>query len=190
MERQVNPDAFLWQVARNWRAPAEIAIPAGLDWGRALALARANKLGYLLWHCLSPAGAAGGLPASAWQALEAEAECMRATAAGYAAALSAYLELAAAAGLETVVIKGLALSLDIYGQQAMRPGGDIDLLTRAEQVGASLELLERLGNNRWYQLRDDRFYARHHLHQTRGRLDTRIWFEVHWALDHPYTLLT
>lgn len=36
----------------------------------------------------------------------------------------------------------------------------------------------------------DPYYVRHHLHLQRCSRDLRIWFEVHWALDHPYTLLT
>jgi hypothetical protein len=36
----------------------------------------------------------------------------------------------------------------------------------------------------------DEYFARHHLHQQRSTSDLSIWFEIHWALDHPYTLLT
>jgi len=36
----------------------------------------------------------------------------------------------------------------------------------------------------------DDYFTRHHLHQQRCTRDLNIWFEIHWALDHPYTLLT
>jgi hypothetical protein len=42
----------------------------------------------------------------------------------------------------------------------------------------------------WPNLLNDEYFARHHLHQQRSTPDLGIWFEIHWALDHPYTLLT
>jgi hypothetical protein len=37
---------------------------------------------------------------------------------------------------------------------------------------------------------DDRYYERHHLHQQRCTPDLKLWYEIHWALDHPLTCLT
>jgi hypothetical protein len=37
---------------------------------------------------------------------------------------------------------------------------------------------------------DDAYYERHHLHQQRCTPDLKLWFEIHWALDHPLTRLT
>ncbi len=89
------------------------------------------------------------------------------------------------------MLKGLSLSVNIYGDPAMRPGGDIDLLMRRDQVTQSLVILDEMGLGRWWpNLLDDAYYDRHHLHQQRCSQDLRIWFEPHWALDHPYTLLT
>jgi hypothetical protein len=46
-----------------------------------------------------------------------------------------------------------------------------------------------IGQN-WPNLMDDNYYERHHLHQQRCTEDLRLWYEVHWALDHPLTRLT
>jgi hypothetical protein len=42
----------------------------------------------------------------------------------------------------------------------------------------------------WPNLLKDEYFTKHHLHQQRSTPDLSIWFEIHWALDHPYTLLT
>jgi hypothetical protein len=185
-----NEEAFLWQCARTWRHPAGLPPPDSLDWGRVQTMAQANKMQTLLHSVLETAGWPDKISPKIGRELACEARKMEQRAEGYAAALAGYLERAAAEKLPVVVLKGLSLSHNIYNHPAMRPGGDIDLLVRKEHLHASLDILDRLGNYRWHKLLDDRYYERHHLHQIRGRLDTRIWFEVHWALDHPYTLLT
>jgi hypothetical protein len=74
----------------------------------------------------------------------------------------------------------------------MRPGADVDLLLRREDVPAAIRILEEeMGYGRWWRpLLDDRYYYRHHLHQQRCNTDRTIWIEPHWLLDHPYTQLT
>jgi hypothetical protein len=73
----------------------------------------------------------------------------------------------------------------------MRPGGDIDILVRQNEVDACLALLNEQGiGEYWPNLLHDDYFTRHHLHQQRCTPDLNIWFEIHWALDHPYTLLT
>jgi hypothetical protein len=73
----------------------------------------------------------------------------------------------------------------------MRPGGDIDILVRREQVDACIALLKQQGIEEfWPNLLKDEYFTRHHLHQQRSTPDLSIWFEIHWAFDHPYTLLT
>ena len=73
----------------------------------------------------------------------------------------------------------------------MRPGGDIDILVPQNKVDACLALLNQQGIGEfWPNLLHDEYFTRHHLHQQRSTPDLSIWFEIHWALDHPYTLLT
>ncbi|MFZ0547983.1 MAG: nucleotidyltransferase family protein [Candidatus Promineifilaceae bacterium] len=184
-------ESFLWQCARTWRRPQLAGDYLGrLDWRRVIETARHNKMQTLLHVALTTTGCLDELPQESQRELTQDAEKMAKTADGYAAALTDYLERASAEHILTVVLKGLFISQNFYQQVAMRPGGDIDLLVKSADVHPSLAVLEAMGNYRWHKLLDDRYYEHHHLHQIRGRLDTRIWFEVHWALDHPYTLLT
>jgi hypothetical protein len=184
-------EEYLWACARNWRAPQLPQAPAGLDWARVVAIGVANRMQTLLNRIFTAAGLPPGLPGPASHALHVEADKLAEASAAMSAALRAYLHRAAEEKIDTVVHKGLSLSINVYGNPAMRPGGDIDLLVRKDRVEAALNILEEIGVGQyWPNLLDDRYYARHHLHQQRSTEDLKIWFEVHWALDHPYTLLT
>jgi Uncharacterised nucleotidyltransferase len=199
-------ERYLWDCARHWRTPARLEDPTipspgstrraggagdALDWARVIAIGKSNRLLPLLNRVLAATGQLGVLPAEVRQMLEVDASARNEAAAHMGQALQRYLRLAAARGLDTVVLKGLSLSVNIYGDPAMRPGGDIDLLVRRHQIGQSLAILDEMGLGRWWpNLLDDAYYDRHHLHQQRCTPDLKIWFEPHWALDHPYTLLT
>ncbi len=58
-------------------------------------------------------------------------------------------------------------------------------------MDASLTVLKEQGiGEYWPNLLKDEYFTRHHLHQQRSSPDLSVWFEIHWAFDHPYTLLT
>lgn len=184
-------ESFLLSVARDWRHPETVYVPAGLDWTRVVATARANRMPTLLHEVLSQRGLLETLPDGPRTELVADAAKMAENAAVMSDSLAEYLGRAAAAGIPTVVLKGLSVSINVYGDPAMRPGGDIDVLVRPADVDASLRILDEMGVGRyWPNLMDDAYYSRHHLHQQRCTPDLKIWFEVHWALDHPLSLLT
>jgi Uncharacterised nucleotidyltransferase len=188
-------ERFVWDCARNWRTPARLADPPGpnaaLDWTRVVEIGRSNRMLPLLDRMLSAMDRVGSLPFDARETLRAGVAAQRELASLMGEALQHYLRLAAGRGLDTVVLKGLSLSLNVYGDPALRPGGDVDLLVRRDQVAQSLAILDEMGLGRWWpNLLDDAYYDRHHLHQQRCTQDLKIWFEPHWALDHPYTLLT
>ena len=58
--------------------------------------------------------------------------------------LSSLLESFRAAGIETMIMKGTALALLHYQDLGMRSMGDVDLLTRPDDVAAAVELLTDL----------------------------------------------
>jgi hypothetical protein len=184
-------ETFLWQCACNWRDPVPLTQGwPNLDWKRVLQIAQTNKMQTLLYDLLTSAGRLDELPEQVRCDLTKGAERMAGLAEAYTAPLADLLARATAENIPTIVLKGLSIGHNYYQNPAMRPGGDIDLLVRKRHLHPSLAMLDEMGNYRWHKLLDDRYYERHHLHQIRGRLDSRIWFEVHWALDHPYTLLT
>lgn len=184
-------ERYLLALAAGWREAERLPPPPVDDGARLVEIAIRNRMQTLLAGVLDQHDGWEALPTEARQALEAARERLREHAALFSDALRDYLLRAAARGLETVVIKGLSLSINIYGDPAMRPGGDIDILVRRDRVAESLEILLEMGiGPYWPNLMDDRYYERHHLHQQRCTPDRRIWFEIHWALDHPLTRLT
>lgn len=184
-------ETYLWQCARHWREPDLLAEPATLDWQRLVAVGQANRMQTLLHGVLAATDLLESLPVEARDPLQQDVDKLAQDAEIMSQSLRQYLHLALARDLETVVMKGLSVSINIYGNPVMRPGGDIDLMVRRDQVGESVAILEEMGLGRWWpNLLDDRYYDRHHLHQQRCSKDLHVWFEIHWALDHPYTLLT
>ncbi len=131
------------------------------------------------------------IPSDAQKLLHEQADKYKRSATKLGDALIKYLKTGETRGMQTIVLKGLWLCEKIYHNSAMRPGGDIDILVPKDQVDACLALLEEQGIGEfWHNLLKDDYFTRHHLHQQRCTPDLSIWFEIHWALDHPYTLLT
>jgi hypothetical protein len=163
-------------LARHWRDPASLALPASLDWLKVVTLSEANRMHPLLYRALTTSNRLDALPEEARAKLSESVQKATENATKLAKPLSEYLQRAAAQGLETVVLKGLWLAVKLYGDPTLED---------------SLVILEGMGLGRWWPgLMHDHYYARHHLHQMRCSRDIEIWFEVHWTLDHPYTLLT
>ena len=181
---------YLWRCARTWRRPQPA--DAALDWQRVVQLALKNRMGPLLQRVLLQSGDLSQLPGAAQRDLQRDVALQQYRARLFARELQRFLQLAGERHLPVVVIKGLWLSLKIYGQANMRPGGDVDLFLRRQDVRAALNILDyQMGYGRWWRpLLDDAYYARHHLHQQRCIDGRAVWFEPHWRLDHPYNTLT
>ena len=131
------------------------------------------------------------IPPAAQKLFNEQAEKYKRSASKLGAALITYLNTAETRNLPTIILKGLWLCEKIYHNSAMRPGGDIDILVPKNKVDACMALLREQGIGEfWPNLLKDEYFTKHHLHQQRSTPDLSVWFEIHWALDHPYTLLT
>jgi|GEM_PF-1933049 len=185
-------ERFLWNCANRWRDPDGIDRPDGLDWARCVDVALDNRMAVLLDDILRERNWLENLPLGAQADLAYGVQKQSYLAEHLGRDLRRFLSFAALRQLPVVVLKGLWLCEQIYGRINMRPGADIDVLLRREDVPVALDILEgKMGYGRWWRpLLDDAFYDRHHLHQQRCNADRSIWFEPHWLLDHPYTLLT
>lgn len=183
-------ETFLWEVAKHWRTPEKISF-LPLDWAQVAKTAVPNRMATLLKRVLIAREVWPTLPDAPRAEIEASAQRLQDNAALMGASLAEYLKRAHAHGLATVVLKGLSISNNVYGDPAMRPGGDIDILVRRDQIRPCIEILHAMGIGPfWPNLMADPYYERHHLHYQRCTPDLKIWFEPHWALDHPYTVLT
>ncbi|HEX6033311.1 MAG TPA: nucleotidyltransferase family protein, partial [Anaerolineales bacterium] len=162
---------------------------ANVGWLRFAKILVHNRMAVLATHIFTRVQPS--IPSHAEALIREQQERYERSAAKLGEALTTYLKAAEAQNIPTIVLKGLWLCERVYQLPSMRPGGDIDILVRRQDVDAGLKLLAEQGIDEfWPNLLKDEYFTRHHLHQQRSTADLNIWFEIHWALDHPYTLLT
>lgn len=182
-------EIFAYEFAHHWRDEKYCPDLQEIDWLRFAQILTHNRMSILATRVFERINAT--IPAEAQKLLCEQAEKYKRSASKLGIPLGTYLRSAGARGIQTIVLKGLWLCEKIYQEPSMRPGSDIDILVHRNDVEACLKLLEEQGIGEfWPNLLKDEYFTRHHLHQQRSTPDLNIWFEIHWALDHPYTLLT
>lgn len=178
-----------YEFAGHWRDENYRPGVEEIDWARFAKILTHNRMAVLARRVLARTDLS--IPPEAQSLIREQADKYGRAAARLGEALTTYLHAAETRNIPTIVLKGLWLCEKIYHEASMRPGGDIDILVRRSDVDACLELLAEQGIDEfWPNLLRDEYFTRHHLHQQRSTPDLNIWFEIHWALDHPYTLLS
>lgn len=182
-------EKLAYDFAHHWRDENYRPTLNDIDWTRFAHLLTHNRMAVLAAPILERVNAR--IPDDAQKLITEQTKKYERSATKLGDALMKYLNVSDSHGIETIVLKGLWLCEKIYNNPAMRPGGDIDILVRQNKVDTCLALLKEQGIGEfWPNLLADEYFTRHHLHQQRCTPDLNIWFEIHWALDHPYTLLT
>jgi len=177
------------EFAHHWRDENYRPDLQEVDWMRFARILVHNRMTVLAKQVFARTNPA--IPQDAQKLMREQTEKYERSAYKLGDALATYLKSAETRDIPTIVLKGLWLCEKIYDVPSMRPGGDIDILVRRKDVDACLKLLAEQGIDEfWPNLLQDEYFTRHHLHQQRSTQDLNIWFEIHWALDHPYTLLT
>lgn len=177
------------EFAHHWRDEKYYPNLEGVNWLRFADILVHNRMAVLARQVLERVHPS--IPPEAQKLLRDQAEKYDRSASKLGQALTTYLNAAETHNIPTIVLKGLWLCENIYHRPSMRPGGDIDILVHRDDVDACLKVLAEQGIDEfWPNLLKDEYFTRHHLHQQRSTRDLNIWFEIHWALDHPYTLLT
>ena len=147
---KVSPEAdFLTYCCRerdstDW-AGIERRACAVQDWQRVVQLCERHKIAPLLLSLFEDLGRRGIIPDWAETGLTSVAMSDIAIATRLRAALRDILTALDERGLEVIVLKGAALVALAYGDPAVRPSDDIDLLCREEDYGQLHNLLESLG---------------------------------------------
>ena len=182
-------EKLAYELALHWRGENYRPDLQGVDWLRFATILVHNRMAVLAKRVLARVDSS--IPPEAQKLIREQVERYERSVSKLGDALIAYLNSAETRDIPTIVLKGLWLCEKIYQVPSMRPGGDIDILVRRQDVDACLKLLAEQGIDEfWPNLLKDEYFTRHHLHQQRSTADLNIWFEIHWALDHPYTLLT
>ena len=182
-------ESLAYEFARHWLDSSYHPNLQNIDWARFAHLLTHNRMAVLAAPILERVDAP--IPSEAQKLLREQKEKYKRSATTLGSALVTYLKVAKTREIENIILKGLWLCEKIYNHPSMRPGGDIDILVPKNKVEACLALLNEQGiGEYWPNLLKDEYFTKHHLHQQRSTPDLSIWFEIHWALDHPYTLLT
>ena len=182
-------EKLAYEFAHRWRDKNYRPDLQGVDWPRFANVLTHNRMAVLATQIFERINAS--IPDEPQKIITEQAEKYKRAASKLGEALVTYLKSSESHGIENIILKGLWLCEKVYNNPAMRPGADIDILVRHDQVDASLAILKEQDIGQyWPNLLHDDYFTRHHLHQQRCSPDLNIWFEIHWALDHPYTLLT
>lgn len=115
--------------------------------------------------------------ANAWQALQMAGETVR------------VVRQLLNGGIHTAVLKGGVLAMRLYGDVALRPSRDIDLLVKANDLEKADSLLLKLGYRRehpGYLMTSRRWkiYLENNRHFTYVHQKTGIQLELHWKIGH------
>lgn len=181
-------EQLVYEFALHWRDEGYRPDLQHVDWLRFATILTHNRMTVLASQVFARVNPI--IPPDAHKLLQEQTEKYKRSASKLGDALTTYLKAAETRHIPTIVLKGLWLCEKIYHHPSMRPGADIDILVRRSDIDTCLKLLAEQGIDEfWPNLLKDEYFTRHHLHQQRSTADLNIWFEIHWALDHPYTLL-
>ena len=161
-----------------------------IDWNHLFQTARANRLDGIIYDSLDRNGLFESLPEKARKNFE---ESYRRTVIN----TRIYLESAAGIyrtfadrGIELIILRGPALGLTVYSRPYLRPSGDLDLLIRRKDLSIARKIFGDLDFSPIPGILPDRYFEKYHLHLSFKDPRRNIIVELHWALDHPYTLYT
>lgn len=94
-------------------------------------------------------------------------------------------------GIQAICLKGASLAEPVYGNIALRPCEDVDVLIRRQDYGAARGVLEDMGFAAPDYLWPDTFYLEQHFHLPFVREHpVRVYLELHWDFTDRYLLYT
>jgi hypothetical protein len=158
----------------------------GLDWDWIVRVASQNRVGPLLYRTLREMGLNTLVPAKAMRDLESSYYGGLARSTLFQQAVREMLLRFGEEGIEAILLRGLVLGETIYGDSALRPFSDMDLLIRKQNLARARETLLDLGYRSSHGI-DEKYFERNHLHLQYLRREGGVVVELHWALDHKYT---
>lgn len=125
------------------REALRAAIAAGPDWAILLEGAERHRVAPLLLAALQPL--TGSVPPEVREGLRRKVRGIAGRALAHAAALETLLPAFAEAGIRVLVLKGIVLSQQLYGDLVSRGAGDIDLLVASQDFRAADAVLRNAG---------------------------------------------
>jgi hypothetical protein len=185
---------FRLLLASSWIAPArfvqhqaeqiEAACRESIDWDVFLALVARHRV--LVLHDVLRRVLGPRLPDRIYDRLQARRMETCRTSLSHAAELIRCNQAFRAQGIDVLPMKGIMLSLQLYGDPAMRPARDLDLLVRPECLDAGDQILRKLGYRffPYFELTPKRkkWILENGIHYCYRHDDHRQLIELHWRL--------
>jgi len=174
---------FLVQCLSVGREPSAVGREPTIDWTRVVDVAIERNLAPLLLSRLRQADAEARVPAEEWARLQRAFLVSVGRSERVRRGLGRLLAALGEQGMSVVVLKGAYLAEAVYGDIALRPMGDVDLLVREAELEPAQVVLDELGGvHREYDGSESGFVRGRHLpHTTVGRLVV----ELHWNIVSP-----
>jgi hypothetical protein len=148
MIRQTDNNLLLACVRARWSTQAaeearRIVLETDVNWDEFLERAAKDSVAPLIYHTLRDGH--GILPAWVKQRLREDYYLSAVRNTLLHQELAKILATFNAAGLPVIVLKGAALAQELYGNIALRPMSDIDLLVKSEEITSAQKLLLQSG---------------------------------------------
>ncbi len=172
---------YLSQLARAYLSgPPAAPPPKEMDWEEVLRLLTAQNLA----ASLAPLIVDDAAPESVKERVRSQARNYHRWSALLGFESIRFLRALTEAGIQGVLLKGLALARTVYTRPEHRTSVDIDVLVRRASLDPALEVLRELGYTRCHTLRHLTFYEQHHFHLILENADSVV-IELHWDLSKP-----
>jgi len=154
------------------------------DWSQIVRAAVYNRVAPLAYLNLRESELGHAMPRQALRTLEVAYYQSLAGATAVRGNLAGLLHRFRQETIPALVLRGLLLGEQVYGDPALRPFSDTDLLVHKRDVPRAKRLLLDLGYRIQPHDIDACYFEKHHLHLVFAGPAT---VELHWALDHKYT---
>ena len=157
----------------------------GPDWERVLALARRHRVAALLHRRLSVAPFAAAVPSGVLERLHTRLRKNAVRGLLQERDLVRVLTVLEEAGIRALPFKGAVLGERVYGNVALRPFGDLDIVVPAEAFSHARRLLCEEGFRPLNEMdaQEEATYFRREKSYELVRGDTIV--ELHWSFLHP-----
>ena len=156
------------------------------DWARFIAFAQKHGIAPVLYQAIKESPS-GSLPEHSLQKLRKiyYSSTQRNMRLFYE--LGKVLEALHEADISVIVLKGACLAEAAYGNIALRPMGDVDLLVKKKDMTKVVQILSRIGYSAGYDFQVDTFQPRHtHLPPLKGV--NKLIIEIHWTIASVFNV--
>ena len=162
-----------------------VAIPAGVDWERLLALSLEQCVLPAVHAALAPS--ADSIPASARERIHNVFVSVAARNAARTAELTRLVVRLQERGIAVMGLRGPVLAEQLYGDTAMRQFEDLDLFVKRTDAIAAMRALEAEGfqPQEAFNGRQEEALVRFRTERNYYRGAERLWVDLHWELLPP-----